>query len=356
MVSSSPKASITYRRDKTRALLNTAEIMTGDFIRLRDANLRSHDRVAAIAGALGKDKLTTIDANALAARLMGDTIYTNVLLLGSAWQLGLVPVSLKALLRAIELNGIKIEANTRAFTWGRIAVANPQSLEEDPGGDGPGVPEALDGIVATRRNFLVDYQDEALAERYEELVDRTRAVEARLADDTALTEAVARSYFQLLSYKDEYEVARLHSRREFLDAIRHDYGSEARLRFHLAPPILNSGVDARGRPRKREFGAWILPVFRLLARMRRLRGTAFDVFGYTAERRMERALISEFESRVDELLRAASSRNIGEISAIVRRYLDIRGYGPVKEASVREVRAAVDVAVQNLRREPRRAA
>ncbi len=356
VVSSSSKASITYQHDKTRALVNTAEIMTGDFIRHRDANLRGGDRIAAIADAVGNDNLTTLDANALAASLMGDTIYANVLLLGSAWQLGLVPVSLKALLRAIELNGIKIEANIKAFNLGRIAVVNPEALSNPPGNAESEVTAALDGMLALRRNFLVDYQDEALAERFESLVERTRAVEAGLSDDTELTEAVARSYFRLLSYKDEYEVARLHSRAEFLDAVRHDFGNKARLRFHLAPPILNSGVDARGRPLKKEFGAWILPVFRLLAKMRRLRGTAFDVFGKTAERRMERALISEFESRVDELLQVARPQNLAEISAIVRRYLDIRGYGPVKEASVSDVRAAIETAVSDLLGEIRRAA
>ena len=220
----------------------------------------------------------------------------------------------------------------------------------------PEVDQTLDEMVALRRSFLVDYQDEALAERFEKLVEKTRAVEAGFSDSTELTEAVARSYFRLLSYKDEYEVARLHSRGDFLDSVRHAFGNKARLRFHLAPPLLNSGVDARGRPLKKEFGAWILPVFRLLARMRRLRGTAFDVFGKTAERRMERALISEFESQVDELLRMACPRNITEISAIIRRYLDIRGYGPVKEESVGEVRAAVQKAVSDLLSEPRRVA
>jgi indolepyruvate ferredoxin oxidoreductase len=348
VVSSSPKASITYQHKHTRALVNTAEILTGDFIRHRDASLRGSDRVAAIAAAVGEDNLGTIDANRLAEKLMGDTIYANVLLLGSAWQMGLVPVSLKALLRAIELNGIKVEANERAFTWGRIAVANPRAIKELLIGSEGQVTETLDAMIARRRDFLVDYQNERLAERYAALVEKIRTAESKVSGGNELTAAVARSYFRLLSYKDEYEVARLHTREAFVESIRQDFGEKAKLRFHLAPPLLNSGVDARGRPHKREFGAWMLPIFRLLARMRGLRGTAFDVFGKSAERRMERALITEFEQLLDELQPVLRADNIAEAASLIRCYLDIRGYGPVKEESVHEVREQVEKGLQNL--------
>jgi indolepyruvate ferredoxin oxidoreductase len=348
VVSSSPKASITYQHKHTRALVNTAEILTGDFIRHRDASLRGSDRVAAIAAAVGEDNLGTIDANRLAEKLMGDTIYANVLLLGSAWQMGLVPVSLKALLRAIELNGIKIEANERAFNWGRIAVANPRAIKELLAGSEGQLTETLDAMIARRRDFLVDYQNERLAERYVTLLEKTRAAESKVSGGDELAEAVARSYFRLLSYKDEYEVARLHTREAFLESIRQDFGDTAKLRFHLAAPVLNTGVDARGRPRKKEFGGWMLPIFRLLARMRGLRGTAFDVFGKGADRRMERALITEFEQLLDELLPVLRADNIAEAASLIRHYLDIRGYGPVKEESVREARERVEKGLQNL--------
>jgi len=356
VVSSSPKASITYQNSHTRALVNTAEILTGDFVRHRDANLRGSERIAAIAAAVGEENLGTIDANMLAEKLMGDTIYANVLLLGCAWQTGLVPVSLKALHRAIELNGIKIEANERAFTWGRIVAANPQAIETLVVGSEPGSKETLDAMIARRRDFLVDYQDERLARRYVTLVGKIRAAESELAGGEELTRAVARSYFKLLSYKDEYEVARLHTREAFLKSIRKDFGNKAKLRFHLAPPILNTGVDARGRPRKREFGAWILPVFHVLAKMRTLRGTAFDVFGKSAERRTERALITEFESLLEELLPVLRADNMAEAAGLIRRYLDIRGYGPVKEESIREVREGVTTGLQDLLEVKRKAA
>ena len=348
VVSSSPKASITYKHNHTRALVNTAEMLTGDFIRNRDASLRGSDRVAAIAAAVGAGNLATIDANRLANKLMGDTIYANVLLLGCAWQAGLVPVSLEALHRAIELNGVKIEANKQAFTWGRIAATDRQAIDSMvDDADTPAL-ETLDGMIARRREFLVDYQDEKLAQRYVDLVEKTRAAESTLSDSSELSEAVARSYFRLLSYKDEYEVARLHTRKAFLNSIRRDFGSKARLRFHLAPPILNAGIDARGRPRKKEFGAWILPVFRVLAKLRRLRGTAFDLFGKTAERRMERELIRELETMLNEILPLLTADTQSEASDLFRRYLDIRGYGPVKEASVREVRAQLEADYRSL--------
>jgi len=348
VVSSSPKASVTYQHNHTRALLNTAEMLTGDFVRHRDASLRRSDRIDAIAAAIGNDNLTTVDANEMAEKLMGDTIYANVFLLGCAWQKGLVPVSLDALNRAIELNAVKIDANKRAFSWGRIAAANPDGLQQLFADTVSHLAETLDDMIARRRAFLVDYQNEALAERYVSLVEGARAAASSIAGNEGFSKSVARSYFKLLSYKDEYEVARLHTRGAFLDSIRQDFGDTAKLRFHLAPPILNRRVDARGRPVKREFGAWIVPVFRILARMRVLRGTPFDVFGKSAERRMERALITEFEQTLDTLLPMLHADNLDEASTLVRHYLDIRGYGPVKDESVGEVRERVAAAMQKL--------
>jgi indolepyruvate ferredoxin oxidoreductase len=338
VVSSSPKASITYRSNHTRALINTAEMLTGDFIRERDASLRTSDRIAAIGAAVGEQNLHTIDANRLAERLMGDTIYSNVIMVGCAWQQGLIPVSLAALLRAIELNGIKIEENKQAFTWGRIAAHNTAAIERILDGRNDEV-ETLDSMIKRRRAFLKDYQNEALADRYVELVDRARKAESAVSDNNKLATAIAKSYFRLLSYKDEYEVARLHTDENFLASLRRDYGDRARLRFHLAPPLMNGKRDSRGRPLKKEFGTWVLPLFRLLASLRKLRGTAFDIFGYTAERRMERQLIATFEDTVEDILLHLDTKNVEPASERIGAYLDIRGYGPVKEEAVRKVLA-----------------
>ena len=340
VVSSSPKASITYQKDHTRALVNTAEMLTGDFIQHRDANLRVDARLAAIGNAVGDGRLSTIDANTLARKLMGDAIYANVIMTGCAWQQGLIPVSLAALQRAIELNGVKIEANQQAFTWGRIAAHDPEAVAALLGANLRGKEETLDEMLKSRREFLSAYQDDALAERFMATVARVRKAERAITEGEQLTRAVAQAWFRLLSYKDEYEVARLHSSPEFLDSVRRDFGSDAKLRFHLAPPFLGGKKDARGRPLKREFGAWILPVFGLLARLRGLRGTAFDVFGYTAERRMERQLIVDFEALLAASLPTLSTDNYQRLLESVRAYLDIRGYGPVKELAVEEMRAS----------------
>jgi indolepyruvate ferredoxin oxidoreductase len=340
VVSSSPKASITYGRDHTRAVVNTAEMLTGDFVQHRDASLRASDRVSAIANALGEDRLSTIDANDLALQLMGDTIYANVLLLGFAWQQGLVPVSLAALTRAIELNGVAVENNQQAFAWGRVAAADSQQIQDALGDQGEAA-ESLSDVIARRRGFLVDYQNEALAKRYEAFVSRVQAAEETADGTGALTDAVARSYFKLLSYKDEYEVARLHSSSKFVKSVREQFGAKAKLRFHLAPPILSRKRDARGRPLKKQFGAWMLPVFKLLAGMKGLRGSVFDVFGMTAERRMERALIGEFESVMETALTDLHAGNLDKVRELAAAYMDIRGYGPVKEAAVAEVRDTI---------------
>jgi indolepyruvate ferredoxin oxidoreductase len=338
VVSSSPKASVTYQRNHTRALVNTAEMLTGDFIRERDASLRTSDRVAAIRGAVGEQNLETLDANRLAERLMGDTIYANVIMVGCAWQQGLIPVSLAALLRAIELNGVKVDENKQAFTWGRIAAHDAAAIERILDGSDNHVVETLDDMIERRRAFLKDYQDMALADRYVALVNRVREAESAISDDSELATAIAKSYFRLLSYKDEYEVARLHTDKDFLASVRRDYGDRARLRFPLAPPLLNGKRDARGRPLKKEFGAWILPLFRVLASLRRLRGTAFDLFGYTAERRMERQLITTFEDTVENMLLHLDADTIKPACEHIDAYLDIRGYGLVKDESVRKMR------------------
>ena len=328
VVSSSPKASVTYDPERTRAVVNSAEMATGDFVRQRDASLRAPERLTALESALRET--ATIDANDMARQLLGDSIFANVLLLGYAWQKGLIPVSRAALERAIELNAVAVDTNKRAFDWGRLAAHDPSRIETSLQQDGSD--ETLDEAIARRSQFLKQYQNESLATRYESLLARVRSAESSIGDDERLSAAVMRGYFRLLSYKDEYEVARLHTTTEFIDSIRRQYGERVRLTFHMAPPLLNRGTDARGRPRKREFGAWIVPLLRLLARMRGLRGTPFDVFGRTAERRMERSLIAEFESLIEDFLDNPTAELAASTSHIADMYLDIRGYGPVKEA------------------------
>ncbi len=360
VVSSSPKASSTLCKGHTRAVLNTTEMSTADFVKFRDASLKASERVEAIQNIIGKKNLSTIAANHLAESLLGNTIYSNVLMLGYAWQSGLIPVSLDAMLRAIELNGVAIDENKKAFGWGRIAAADTRYVQEqiaDPQQTVEGI-ESLDEIIRRRAEFLVDYQDQALSERFSRLVGRVRQAETAVnaGAKLSLTEAVARSYFKTLACKDEYEVARLHTQTGFLEKVRKEFGNKAKLRFHLAPPMLSHRVDLRGRPRKREFGAWMIPAFRLLARLRRLRGTPFDLFGLSGERRLERALIGEYEKNIEVLLEQLSLHNIELATEIVNEYLEIRGYGPVKEEAAEKARKQIETKLAGYRQVTSKAA
>ncbi|GHD56964.1 MFS transporter [Thalassobaculum fulvum] len=356
VVSSSPKASGTYRPG-TRAVVNSAEMPTGDVVRLRDADLAVGARLAAIRRVVGADNLDSLDANRLAETLFGDAVFANVIMLGFAWQRGLVPVSRAALDRAIELNGVAVEANRQAFAAGRLAATDPAfALTGEPERE----PETLDDVIARREAFLRDYQDAAWAGRYRAQVDRVRAAEPA-SYGGALTDAVARALFKLMAYKDEYEVARLHVETGFLDGLRREFEGDFTVRYHLAPPLLRTGTDARGRPAKRSFGPWVQGAFRLLAKLKRLRGTPFDPFGYTAERRMERALIGWYEGVVGTVLdRLAShdraTHDRATLLALARAPLEIRGFGPVKEAAVAKVRAEVDRLLADPPRERRPAA
>ncbi|MGN6465585.1 MAG: indolepyruvate ferredoxin oxidoreductase family protein, partial [Rhizobiaceae bacterium] len=337
VVSSSPKASAAYRRG-TRAVVNTAEMPTGDLVRFRDADLKAMTRLDAIRDVLGDGNVDAVDANRLAEELFGDAVFSNMLLLGFGWQKGLVPVSFDALSRAIELNGVEVEKNHAAFAAGRLA-ATGEKLSSDSVEEGVRE-ETLDEIVAHRESFLRDYQDAAWAARYRATVDGVRKAE-KPYNSEALARAVARSLFKLMSYKDEYEVARLHMQTGFLDRLKEEFKGDFRVHYHLAPPVLPLGHDARGRPNKRAFGQWIQAPLRLLAPLKFLRGTAFDPFGYTAERRMERALIGWYEGVVETLLASLGKADIETLAAIATQPMEIRGYGPVKESAAVEARAEV---------------
>ncbi|WP_407177087.1 indolepyruvate ferredoxin oxidoreductase family protein [Bradyrhizobium sp. STM 3562] len=338
VVSSSAKASGTYRKGM-RAAVNTAEMPTGDVVRYRDADLASATRLGAIESVVGTGNLKTLDANALAEELLGDSVYANMLMLGFAWQDGLVPVSLSALLRAIELNDVAVARNKQAFAWGRIARSDPDFLPNAVR-RANSTPETLDEVIGRRSAFLAQYQDRAYAARYEAIVARIRRAERELGSE-ALTDAVARSLFKLMAYKDEYEVARLHMESGFLDALRNEFEGDFKIRYHLAPPFLPAEKDARGRPRKRAFGPWMQLPLKLLARLKFLRGTPLDVFGYTAERRAERELIAWYERQIEAMLGQLSLAKLPDLVAVARAPLEIRGYGPVKEAAIPKVKADV---------------
>ena len=335
VVSSSPKASSAYRRGM-KAVVNSAEMPTGDVVRFRDADLAAKARLAAIGRVVGDADLSAFDANALAERLLGDAVFANMMMMGFAWQKGLVPTGLEALMRAIELNGVEVDKNIDAFAAGRLAAAEPdfaRAPEARP-------EETLEEIIARRVAFLTNYQDEAWARRYRAMIERVREAEKPHGSE-ALAGAAARALFKLMSYKDEYEVARLHMESGFLDELRENFEGDFKVEYHLAPPFLAAGKDARGRPLKRRFGPWIQTPMRALARMRRLRGGVFDLFGYSAERRAERELIGWYEGLLETLIVRLRDEEPGALLAIAEAPMEIRGYGPVKEEAIEKVKANV---------------
>jgi indolepyruvate ferredoxin oxidoreductase len=257
----------------------------------------------------------------------------------------LLPVSAASIERAIEVNGVSIKMNTEAFRLGRLAAADPGRLDAMmKGQDAAPVPKtleamSLDEIVAHRSAFLTEYQDEKLADRYRGLVNEVRNAATKGGYGDALPRAVAINYAKLLAYKDEYEVARLFSDGSFEQQLKEQFEGDFKFNFHLAPPVLGGGLDALGRPRKRQFGPWMMPLFRVLAKMRFLRGTAFDIFGYSADRRMERDLIAGYERDIATVLKLLSPATIDTAVELLSLPDRIRGFGPVKEKAVKDTKA-----------------
>ncbi|PRH82463.1 indolepyruvate ferredoxin oxidoreductase family protein [Arenimonas caeni] len=340
------------RADRTEVVINDYQAMPGPFTRMPDMQFPAAGIVDAIRTALGGREPLQVAATEIATALMGDAIATNLFMLGVAWQRGLVPVSYDALMRAVELNGAAVEMNRTAFAWGRLAAINPQAvleaagLAEAPATDVIALPldderlsVNLDEMIERRVKFLTDYQDKAYAGRYVALVDKVRQAEARKAPgSTKLTEAVARYYFKLMAYKDEYEVARLYTSGEFRRRIEQQFEGDYKIHFNLAPPLL-AKRDADGHLVKKEYGPWIFTAFKLLAKMKGLRGTAFDIFGKTEERRMERQLIADYAKQVDSLLERLDGDNVGLATEIASVPEHIRGYGHVKEAHLAKAKA-----------------
>ncbi len=266
-------------------------------------------------------------------------------MLGYAYQRGLVPVSGEAIDRAIALNAVAVEFNRSAFRWGRRAAIDRALVESraNPASAMPEshrVSESLDELVGRRVEFLSRYQNAAYAARYAERVARVREAEAaRAGNGTALTDAVARALFKLMAYKDEYEVARLYTDSDFLNRIADRFEGDYRLRFHLAPPLIAERDPNTGHLQKRAYGSWMLGAFRVLAKLRGLRGTAFDPFGRTAERRMERRLIAEYETLLDEIVARLMPENHAIAVELAALPLEIRGFGHVKDANLQRAKA-----------------
>jgi len=347
VVSSSSKASTVYG-PSMRAVINTSEMPTGDVVHDRDASLAVVQRLEQIERLVGSNDLFSLDANHAAAELFGDTVFANMMMLGAAWQRGLVPVSLESLMRAIALNEVAVDANKQAFACGRLAAVDGNDFAAGFRTTAPSV-ESLDDIVALRAGFLRDYQDQNYADRYVRRVNEVRTLEqSRVPGSERVATAVARSLFKLMAYKDEYEVARLHTSRAFREMLHDEFEDGFTVNYHLAPPLVPSRLDARGRPVKRQFGPWMTPLLGVLARLKFLRGTTFDLFGHTGERRMERDLIVWYEALLDALLPRLNADNDETLAEIAALPMQIRGFGPVKEAAALAAKAKATASMAEL--------
>ena len=340
---------------ETRVVVNSSKTPTAEFIKNPNWTFPGTSTERDVRAAAG-EHVDLVDANRFALALLGDAIYTNPFVLGYAWQRGWLPLSHRSLVRAIELNAVQVEKNLAAFEWGRRAAfdlasveraAKPAAGTQDAGATVISLhtKKSVDALIAKRVELLTAYQDAAYAKRYETLVSQVRAAERGLADGNAvsepLTEAVARNLYKLMAYKDEYEVARLQTDPAFLAKLREQFEGDWKLNFHLAPPLL-AKKDAKGHLVKKQYGPWMLSAFKLVAKMKFLRGTAFDVFGKTEERRTERALIGEYEALVREVISGLKAENLPLAIELANLPDAIRGYGHVKDNNLKAVRAKWD--------------
>jgi indolepyruvate ferredoxin oxidoreductase len=338
----------------TRVVLNSAHTPTAELIKNPNWRFPGSSTEADVRAAAGDDNVSTVDANHFAVALLGDAIYTNPFVLGYAWQRGWVPLTHESLTRAIELNNVQVEKNLAAFEWGRRAAHDLAAVRKlaqiqgrgDPADSASGkiialhTPKALDTLIDKRADYLTAWQNGAYAERYRALVSQVRAAEAALdaADgQLPLTEAVAKNLHKLMAYKDEYEVARLYSDPAFIEKLNATFEGDWKLHLHLAPPTL-SKKDAHGHLVKKKYGPWMFRAMHVLAKLKFLRGTAFDVFGNTEERRTERALVGEYEALVRELIGGLTSQKRDLAVELANLPDAIRGYGHVKENNLKGVR------------------
>jgi indolepyruvate ferredoxin oxidoreductase len=326
---------------RTGLVVNTAEVMPGDFTRNADFSLPAERVKRAIATVAGRSDAgpgaSFVDATAIATALLGNALAANMFVLGYAWQTARVPLGRAAIRRAIELNGEAVSMNLDAFEWGRRAAAEPDKIAAMMAELGAptasrDLSQTLDEVIARRVAFLTAYQNEAYAERYRSRVEQVQEAEGRLAaNSTALTEAVARNLFKLMAYKDEYEVARLYTDGNFAKQVAATFeGKNLRYEIHLAPPLLARKDPATGVPRKMSFGPWMMKAFGLLAPLKRLRGTPLDIFGYTEERRTERRLIADYEKLLGEILAGLTPARLPLAVGLASIPGKIRGFGHVK--------------------------
>ncbi len=345
LVVSASQKTLDTARTGTRVVANIHQQMTGDFTRNANMQFPAQSLKRTISKGVGEGNAEFVDATRIATALIGDSIATNMFMLGYAFQKGLVPVSSAAINKAIELNGAAVKMNQAAFLWGRRTAVDPAAVERlvAPKPEtvaATAMSQTIEEMVARRVEFLTGYQNAAYAEWYRSLVERVKQAEiAKAKGLTGLAEAVARYYFKLLAYKDEYEVARLYADPAFMEKIRSQFEGDYKLHFHLAPPLFSKRDPVTGELRKSEYGTWVFSAFKVLAKLRGLRGTALDIFGYTPERRMERRLIGEYEAVIEEIIGKLGPDNHALAVKIASIPEEIRGYGHIKDRNLKTAKA-----------------
>ena len=348
-------------REKTVAIVNTEKSITGDFTSNPDWTFPAHELEDLVRDATGTDKAHFLNGTRLATALLGDSIASNMFMLGYAFQLGLIPVSLEAIDKAIEINGVAVKMNRQAFTWGRRAAHDMDAVRAiiDKGAKKPeapatdeGLAKTLEEIVEKRIAFLKDYQDEAYARRYKDFVVDVQRREAEVMRDDSLARAVARYYFKLLAYKDEYEVARLYTNGDFMRRLKEQFEGDFSVKFHLAPPLFAERDPETGHLIKKEFGPWMMKAFAVLAKFKGLRGTRLDPFGWTEERKQERQLIADYERTIRSLLPGLKADNHAIAVQIAEIPEHIRGYGHVKERHLSDAKANETVLLKQFNEPP----
>jgi indolepyruvate ferredoxin oxidoreductase len=347
VVAGNKKVLAAVKHGVTSMVINTAEFLPGDFTRNADFSLPTERLKRAIVADAGREKTHFVDASRAAIALLGNTVGANIFLVGYAYQLGALPLAAASIEQAIELNGEAVEMNKAAFHWGRRAAIEPAAVEAlvkpapEATSDARKLSQSFDEMVERRAAFLTAYQDAAYAARYRRWVEKVQAIEAaRAPGKSGLADAVGRYLFKLMAYKDEYEVARLYADDAFAKQVRHELGGEhLRLHVHLAPPLLARVNKITGEPKKITFGPWIFPVFKLLAKFKFLRGTAFDPFGYSAERQTERQLVRDYETMLEEVLPKLNADNHHVAVGLAAIPEKIRGFGHVKMRHLKAAKA-----------------
>lgn len=335
----------TLNPDRTNAVINTDNTPVADFITNNSVDFHDNQIKEKIMERTRGEGQHFVPGTHYATVLLGNEIATNIFMLGFAWQLGLIPLRYESIARAIELNGVAIDMNKRSFNFGRLAAHEPEKIDQmvhEIFGEKESekIAETLVEKVEKRYSYLVEYQNESYAQKYKSMIEKVQQKESEVvANSTTLTETVASYYHKLLAYKDEYEVARLYTNGDFIKDLEKTFTGNYKIEFNLAPPIISGEDKATGRPKKRTFGPWMLSAFKLLAKMKFLRGTPFDIFGYNHERKTERELIKEYESHIEKVLTLVNKDNIDHCVSLLSIPNEIRGYGPVKDESIKIARA-----------------